>query len=26
VTTVANAVQPYRAQVSGDGRVLVTKA
>jgi hypothetical protein len=26
VTTVANAVQPYRAQVSGDGRVLVAKA
>lgn len=26
VTTVANAVEPYRAQVSGDGRVLVTKA
>jgi hypothetical protein len=26
VTTVANAVQPYRAHVSGDGRVLVAKA
>jgi hypothetical protein len=26
VTTVGNAVQPYRAQVSGDGRVLVAKA
>jgi hypothetical protein len=26
VTTVANTVQPYRAQVSGDGRVLVAKA
>jgi len=26
VTTVANAVQPYRAMVSGDGRVLVAKA
>jgi hypothetical protein len=25
LTTVANAVQPYRAQVSGDGRVLVAK-
>jgi hypothetical protein len=25
VTTAANAVQPYRAQVSGDGRVLVAK-
>jgi hypothetical protein len=26
VTTVANAVQPYHAKVSGDGRVLVAKA
>jgi hypothetical protein len=26
VTTVANAVQPYLAQISGDGLVLVTKA
>jgi hypothetical protein len=26
VTTVANAVQPYHAHVSGDGRVLVAKA
>ena len=26
VTTTANAVQPYKAQVSGNGQVLVTKA
>jgi len=26
VTTTANAVQPYKAQVSGDGQVLVAKA
>ncbi|QNE21753.1 hypothetical protein F1D05_32325 [Kribbella qitaiheensis] len=26
VTTTGNAVQPYRAQVSGNGQVLVTKA
>lgn len=26
VTTVANAVQPYKAQVSGDGRIIVAKA
>lgn len=26
VTTVGNAVQPYKAQISGDGRVLVAKA
>jgi hypothetical protein len=26
VTTVANTVQPYRAQVSGDGSILVAKA
>ncbi|MGW7686049.1 hypothetical protein ACWGID_35230 [Kribbella sp. NPDC054772] len=26
VTTTGNAVQPYKAQVSGDGRVLVAKA
>jgi len=26
VTTTANAVQPYKAQVSGNGQVLVAKA
>lgn len=26
VTTTANAVQPYKAQVSGNGQILVTKA
>jgi hypothetical protein len=26
VTTTANAVQPYKAQISGNGQVLVAKA
>jgi hypothetical protein len=26
VTTTANAVRPYKAQVSGNGQVLVAKA